>query len=431
MTVWSTPATSTGGSTAVTASFWNVEVRDHLNWLKGFADLITASSAADSGDGTWLSVTRAASGTAGFRAMITGDTQPRILIYSQGKIGWGNGGASAPDVFIERPSGATPYLKITGDTYLRNELSVAPAADTTVFSATVAGDATSRFKVWLRPDHGAGVALSQGSANRSYWYLDETNTNVWFGAPVSGYGLRVTGNTGIYLYDGLPGTMRAAFQPNVADGTSWMLNFGSDTYASIWRSGTSRLTSLGRFAPAEMAIKVKAGVLADGDYSSGAAAESGLIGYDTLNHRLYVRDGSTWRYADFIGSTTEIGVWTWTNLAASTTALLGDIPGPTTGARKYVPWAGSIVGMSVRGNAACTAGTATFKPNVSGSAKTLSVVIDSVTSTLAGSNTQDAGIDTFATNQTIGVEVTTNSAFLPTATTDYAAWLYVVFARTP
>lgn len=34
MSTWTTPATASSGG-GITAAFWNTEVRDHLNWLKG------------------------------------------------------------------------------------------------------------------------------------------------------------------------------------------------------------------------------------------------------------------------------------------------------------------------------------------------------------------------------------------------------------
>lgn len=99
MSTWTVPATASTG--AVSVAFWNTEVRDHLVWLKGFADLITNGTAADTGTATVLRIVRAAGGDDVIQARVTGDTNNRMSINSGGGITWGPGNAGG-DVLLQR-----------------------------------------------------------------------------------------------------------------------------------------------------------------------------------------------------------------------------------------------------------------------------------------------------------------------------------------
>jgi len=97
MAVWTTPITwSNGGVTALTM---NTEIRDHLTWLKGFADLITASTAADSGTATRLAVVRAGSTDNAFECRVSGDTNARLTLNAGGTITVSHGNDTLRDMF--------------------------------------------------------------------------------------------------------------------------------------------------------------------------------------------------------------------------------------------------------------------------------------------------------------------------------------------
>ena len=101
MSTWTTPTTWVNG--AVSAATMNTEVRDHLNWLKGFADLITASTAADVGTTTRLSIIRTNATDDILQGKVTGDATQRITINADGAVGWSNGTA-AEDARLWRPT---------------------------------------------------------------------------------------------------------------------------------------------------------------------------------------------------------------------------------------------------------------------------------------------------------------------------------------
>lgn len=113
MSTWTTPATWANG--AVTATQMNTEIRDHLNWLKGALDLITGSSASDTGTGTRLAVTRAAGTDHVLTGKVSGDAGNRVEIDADGSINLGpaagptakiKAGTNAGDIDITAISGA-------------------------------------------------------------------------------------------------------------------------------------------------------------------------------------------------------------------------------------------------------------------------------------------------------------------------------------
>lgn len=101
MAAWVPPATFL--SAPLTAPTMNVEVRDHLIWLKAALDLITGATIADSGDGTRLSVTRATDSATGYESKVTGDTVARLAVSAGGALQWGSGAANS-DHRLQRTS---------------------------------------------------------------------------------------------------------------------------------------------------------------------------------------------------------------------------------------------------------------------------------------------------------------------------------------
>lgn len=97
MTVWTTPATWATG--AVTAAQMNTEIRDHLNWLKGALDVITESTATDTGTTTKLVITRAAGTDNVLEAKVTGDSWGRLIINADGKVDMSHGADTIRTMF--------------------------------------------------------------------------------------------------------------------------------------------------------------------------------------------------------------------------------------------------------------------------------------------------------------------------------------------
>ena len=111
------------------------------------------------------------------------------------------------------------------------------------------------------------------------------------------------------------------------------------------------------------------------------------------------------------------------DVAASQTAVALDVQG-TPGNTEYVmPFAGSIVGISVASNALRTGGTATLEPTVNGTGVGLTTQINAG-NTLYNSSTQAKDTDTFSAGDRVSVLVTTDGTWAPT-TADFVITVIV------
>lgn len=107
-----------------------------------------------------------------------------------------------------------------------------------------------------------------------------------------------------------------------------------------------------------------------------------------------------------------------------TTATMSAAGGTGTTQIEYVmPWAGSVIGISVRSNEARTAQTATLDATIDGTATGLQAVLDG-TNTQSHSATQADTLDTFTVNQRIGIKLTTHATWTP-ETADFQAVVWV------
>lgn len=75
--------------------------------------------------------------------------------------------------------------------------------------------------------------------------------------------------------------------------------------------------------------------------------------------------------------------------------------------------AGSVVSVTVKSNAARSAGTLTIEPTINGTGVGITAVLDA-TNTTSHFTTQDAGLDTFAAGDNIGAIITTDGSWAPT-----------------
>lgn len=150
MPAWVAPATWVNGT--LTAAFANAEVRDHLVWLKAALDLITNSTAADSGDATSMRLIRPGVSDASFIAQITGDLQGRIAMLAGGEIEWGTGAATR-DVAILRGTAGRLELTSNGSANPAVLRVVAESGQDSRLEAMVTGDTAVRARI----AGGAGV----------------------------------------------------------------------------------------------------------------------------------------------------------------------------------------------------------------------------------------------------------------------------------
>jgi len=89
-----------------------------------------------------------------------------------------------------------------------------------------------------------------------------------------------------------------------------------------------------------------------------------------------------------------------------------------------MPFAGSIVGLSVRHNADLTGGTITWRPTIGGTADTTLTVVTDDTNQQAYAS-QAAEVVKFAAGARLGIDWTKTGTVAPT-TTDVTAILFVV-----
>lgn len=80
--------------------------------------------------------------------------------------------------------------------------------------------------------------------------------------------------------------------------------------------------------------------------------------------------------------------------------------------RLRMPWAGSIMGISVNCSASVTAQSLTMNPTVNGTAKSLGAVVSSGSASASGTQAKDT--ETFAAGDAIGCQATTPSGYTPT-----------------
>jgi len=69
----------------------NTEIRDHLNFLKGWADKVTGSTTADTGTAIKMQIIRTAITETAYETQVSGDSTMRLSILASGKLEWTNG----------------------------------------------------------------------------------------------------------------------------------------------------------------------------------------------------------------------------------------------------------------------------------------------------------------------------------------------------
>lgn len=113
--------------------------------------------------------------------------------------------------------------------------------------------------------------------------------------------------------------------------------------------------------------------------------------------------------------------------AASQTAVVLSIPGEATATdmgQVPIPWAGSIVGLSVAVEAARTAGTLTLNPSIDGTVTAQSVVIDDDPTTY-NSVQYARGAYPITAGQRIGMKMTTDASWAASTTPSVLGYVFV------
>lgn len=83
--------------------------------------------------------------------------------------------------------------------------------------------------------------------------------------------------------------------------------------------------------------------------------------------------------------------------------------------RVTVPVTGSVIGITIFSNAACTSGTVTADATINGSVTGFQVALDSVSNATSNQTTQANDVDTITAGDEIGVKITTTSSYTPTS----------------
>lgn len=91
----------------------------------------------------------------------------------------------------------------------------------------------------------------------------------------------------------------------------------------------------------------------------------------------------------------------------------------------FVPFPFSVVGIGVRANADCTAGSFTCEAMLDGAATGLTAVIDTTNPRQKGT-TQAAGLDAVTAGGRIGCRYTTSGTFAPSGSTEYEVYVYIL-----
>jgi hypothetical protein len=113
-----------------------------------------------------------------------------------------------------------------------------------------------------------------------------------------------------------------------------------------------------------------------------------------------------------------------TNVAASqTNTAMSGLGASSEG--DYIPFPFSVVGIGVRANADCTAGSFTAEAMIDGVGTGLTAVIDTTNPRQKGT-TQAAGLDAVTAGGRIGCRYTTTAGFLPTGSTEYEVYIYLL-----
>jgi hypothetical protein len=277
-----------------TASSMNSGIRDRINSLNNFANLITQSTAGDSGVSTRINITRPQTFDWAYTARLEDDTYPRLQIHADGEIRWGTGSAD-PDIYVRRESSL--YVHTNG-----GWLAEHPGGGSTGFALRVTGDTVSRVSIGKDISNRGMISFSYDGQNANVRMLIEDNGTLLLQNPAApSTGVQILASTSATGAAHSFGHRRISDnQPRVAIGQTSsglggiMFGNGSSSptglalaYAATGRIGLNGMLN----ANDGIATKVVAGAIGNGSYE--AAAVDGLMAIDSANGRIYFRYGGS------------------------------------------------------------------------------------------------------------------------------------------
>jgi hypothetical protein len=109
----------------------------------------------------------------------------------------------------------------------------------------------------------------------------------------------------------------------------------------------------------------------------------------------------------------QLDYWFQENVAANQVDVVLNMDGNALRAEVPVIFDGSIIGVAVYSNAACTVDDLRAEPSIDGVPIGLVAILDSVTNPQTNTAFQARGIDAFTAGQRIGAVVTTTAGWLP------------------
>ena len=222
---------------------WAVDIQTAVNGLDG-TNFLAGTLAADHI----------------FRARVSGDSNPRVAIQSDGKFVWGSG-AGVGDTNLYRSAADT----LKTDDAFKSALAIM-ARDGVAAEQVNMGN--------MGPSGEAGFTF--GTAADTNLYRSAANvlkTDDYFSSEL---GIQILNDAGT----GVSG-----------------IRFGASADTNLYRSAADTLkTDDGIIGAGGLATLTKAGVPSDADVVAGMQVSGAMI-LDTTNSRIYFRVGSTWKYA--------------------------------------------------------------------------------------------------------------------------------------
>ena len=286
MASWVTPITWVNG--AVTAATMNAEVRDHDNWLKGWADNTTNSTAADSGTATYFAIKRTSTGQVAYRTNYGADTDYRWRVNSDGGMDYGPGTGTRSYGFTVV---STSELKFDG---ARLTLSRGTNGDDYL---AMQQTADSNYRIRLDTISTTGqprIAVGAGSGATDT-FLQRNGVGQWrfpSGTSVD-YQATAGGDVVVSVQVGTETFPRARLlgsgEYKIGDGTN-------SPDANLYRSANSTLKTDGHFIVADgvQTFVESVGAMTDGRFVTGPGNGTIAINSSGATPRICVRIGGSW-----------------------------------------------------------------------------------------------------------------------------------------
>ena len=293
MSTWVTPISWSNGP--VSASQMN-SLRDNLNWLRGFADLITEGT-ADTGTATYLHLTRALALEPVLVGRVTADVNDRFQLYAGGDHRYGDG-TNAPDIRIARAGVGilnvdASFLAVAASAAKVNAVG-GTAGYGTGFAAWLSGDAAGRAALVVDASGKGALQFGSGAAAADAVIYRNATGSLTFANTLA----RMERTTAT------DGAIAAMVTTDVYARWAVLANgeqqWGSGSAARdtlLYRNGGNQLyTPDDLVSGGLIGTMVKAGAFTDSDFAGGVF--NSPLGVDQTNGRIYFRYLGAWHYVN-------------------------------------------------------------------------------------------------------------------------------------